>query len=71
MKAVDPQRYQPVSTKRHVLGQVVLCNGCCCGKTDKGRPPVPEAQIKSAWKAQRLNKTVQLRLTRSEGVREA
>ena len=63
MKAVGPQLNQPVSTKRHVLGQVVLCNGCCCGQTDKGRPPVPEAQIKSAWKAQRLNQTIQLTIS--------
>jgi hypothetical protein len=63
VKAVGSQRYQPISTKRHVLGQVVLCYGCCCGQTDKGRPAVPEARIRAAWKSERLNKTVQLTIS--------
>jgi cobaltochelatase CobN len=52
-----------VRTKRRVLGQVVLCVGCCCGQAVKGRPPVPEARIKSAWKAEKLNKTIQLTIS--------
>jgi len=52
-----------VRTKRRVLGQVVLCVGCCCGQTDKGRHTVPAAQIKSAWKAEKLNKTIQLTIS--------
>jgi len=60
---VGSHRHQFVSTKRHVLAQVVLCDGCCCGRTDKGRPPVPQARLKSAWKVERLNKTVQLTIS--------
>jgi len=63
VKAVGSQQDRSVSTKRHVLGQIVLCSGCCCGQTDKGRPQVPAARIKSAWKAEKLNKTVQLTIS--------
>jgi len=52
-----------ISTRRHVLAQVVICKGCCCGQTDRGRPGVPEEQIKSIWKAERLNKTIQLTIS--------
>jgi cobaltochelatase CobN len=57
------QRHEYVETKRHVLGQVVLCIGCCCGRTDKERPDVPEARIKAAWKAEKLNRTIQLTIS--------
>jgi hypothetical protein len=59
-------RSQPgdnVKTKRRVLGQVVLCVGCCCGQTDKGRPPVPDERIKAAWETEKLNKTIQLTIS--------
>ncbi|HUK92097.1 MAG TPA: (2Fe-2S) ferredoxin domain-containing protein [Blastocatellia bacterium] len=49
-----------IKTKRRVLAQVVLCKGCCCGRTDKGRPPLPEERLKAAWKERRLNRTIQL-----------
>lgn len=42
------------------LAQVVLCNGCCCGQTDRGRPPVLIDEMKSIWKAERLDRSVQL-----------
>jgi len=57
------QPAEAVQTKRHVLGQVVLCRGCCCGETDKGRPVVPEARVKSAWKNERLSKRIQLTIS--------
>lgn len=50
----------PVKTKRHVLAQVVVCKGCCCGRTDKGRPSLPEERLKTTWKKERLLKTIQL-----------
>ena len=31
----------PLTTKRLVLGHVSVCQGCCCGNTANGRPPVP------------------------------
>ena len=60
---MSSQSSKAVQTKRQVLGQVVLCVGCCCGQTDKGRPTVPEARIKSAWKAEKLNRTIQLTIS--------
>ncbi len=52
-----------VTTKKTALGQVLLCRGCCCGRDDRGYPPVPVDRIKAAWKAAKLNKTVQLTIS--------
>jgi hypothetical protein len=30
-----------LETKRRVIGQMIVCQGCCCGATDKDRPEVP------------------------------
>jgi len=54
---------QEVKTKRRVLGQLVVCKGCCCGRDDKGRPAVPEERIKAIWKAEKLNRTIQLTIS--------
>lgn len=42
------------------LAQIVLCKGCCCGQTDRGRPPVPVDEFKTIWKAEKLSRSVQL-----------
>ena len=47
-------------TKRKVLGQVVLCKGCCCGRTDRGLPAVPVERIKEIWRREKLNRSIQL-----------
>jgi hypothetical protein len=47
-------------TKRQVLGQVVLCKGCCCGRTDRGLPEVPVGRIKEIWQREKLNRSIQL-----------
>ena len=60
---MSTENVNKITTKRHVLAQVVICKGCCCGQTDKGRPGVPEEQIKSIWKSERLNKTIQLTIS--------
>jgi cobaltochelatase CobN len=60
---MSSQSGEAVQTKRRVLGQVVVCVGCCCGQTDKGRALVPEARIKSAWKAEKLSRTIQLTIS--------
>lgn len=52
-----------VVTKRHVLGQLVICKGCCCGRVDKGRPGLPEERLKTTWKKERLLKTIQLTIS--------
>ena len=47
-------------TKRQVLGQLILCKGCCCGRTDRGLPDVPVARIKQVWEREKLNRSIQL-----------
>ena len=57
-------RHEPLATARgRVLGQVVFCEGCCCGRTDKGFKPVPRDRIKQRWKEEKLNKSVQLTIS--------
>ena len=43
-----------------VLGQVVFCEGCCCGRTENGFPPVPRDWIRHRCKVEKLSKSVQL-----------
>ena len=52
-----------LSTKRRVLGQVVICSGCCCGRTDKGKPAIPQEWLKSSWKQAGLLRTIQLTIS--------
>ena len=41
------QRGEPLVTRRGtVLGRVIFCEGCCCGRTDRGFPPLPKDRIK-------------------------
>jgi len=42
---------------------LLLCKGCCCGKTERGLPAVPVERIKAVWKAEKLNKGVQLTIS--------
>ena len=48
------------TTRRQVRAQLVFCLGCCCGRTDRGRPAVPVERLKQIWKDEKLNRTVQL-----------
>ena len=52
-----------VTTKRLALAQLVFCQGCCCGRTDRGRPELPVEQLKEIWKDEKLNRTVQLTIS--------
>lgn len=52
-----------METARIVHAQVLICQGCCCGRTDRGRPPVPFDWLKAQWKTRKLNKHVQLTLS--------
>src|SRR6266571_4955171 len=47
-------------TRRKPLAQIVLCQGCCCGHTERGLPAVPLDWLKPLWKSEKLNKIVQL-----------
>jgi hypothetical protein len=52
-----------METKRGAVAQVVICQGCCCGKTDKGKPPVPVTELKLKWKGAHLLPKVQLTIS--------
>jgi hypothetical protein len=42
-----------LETKRLVIGQMIVCHGCCCGATQKDRPEgagrVAERRVAEAW----------------------
>ena len=58
---VDDPSARTTRIKSHA--QVLLCKGCCCGKTDRGLPDVPVDRIKATWKAEKLNRGVQLTIS--------
>jgi cobaltochelatase CobN len=52
-----------LETKRQVLAQIFVCNGCCCGRTEKGHPEVPLEWLKAEFKARKLIRNVQLSIS--------
>ncbi len=54
---------EPLTTKIASKAQVLFCVGCCCGRTDRGLPEVPVERIKKIWKAEKLNRVVQLTIS--------
>ena len=56
-----------LTTKRIVIGHLTVCQGCCCGNTENGRPPVPVEWLKKEWRARGLLKRVQLSISGSLG----
>lgn len=56
-------KFSPLETKRKTIGQVLVCVGCCCGRTDRGKPPVPTDWLKSEWKTHKLLKAIQLTIS--------
>lgn len=53
----------PLTTRIQSPAQVLLCKGCCCGRVDRGLPAVPVERIKAIWKAEKLNRAVQLTIS--------
>lgn len=53
----------PLITKRQTLGQLLVCLGCCCGRTDKGIAPVPIDWLKAKWKERKLLRSIQLTIS--------
>ena len=49
-----------LETKRRVIGQMIVCLGCCCGATQKDRPAVPVDWLKEEWRKRGLLKRFQL-----------
>lgn len=52
-----------LATTRTVLGQVLVCVGCCCGRPDKGKPSVPVDRLKTEWKQRKLLRRVHLTIS--------
>jgi (2Fe-2S) ferredoxin len=52
-----------LTAKRLVVAHVTVCQGCCCGNTANGRPPVPVDWLKQEWRARGLLKRVQLTIS--------
>jgi cobaltochelatase CobN len=52
-----------LATRVKSPAQVLFCKGCCCGKTERGLPEVPVERIKAVWKAEKLNRGVQLTIS--------
>lgn len=49
-----------LETKRRVIGQMIVCQGCCCGAIYKDRPEVPVEWLKDEWRRCGLLKRFQL-----------
>jgi cobaltochelatase CobN len=52
-----------MQTKRFLVAQVALCQGCCCGAVEKGNPRVPVEWMKDEWKKRRLKTSIQLTIS--------
>ena len=52
-----------LNTKRRVIGQMIVCQGCCCGATGKDRPEVPVDWLKEEWRRRGLLKRFQLSIS--------
>jgi (2Fe-2S) ferredoxin len=48
---------------RRPLAQLLFCQGCCCGRTDRGKPELPVEKLKAAWAEHKLNRSVQLTIS--------
>jgi cobaltochelatase CobN len=44
-------------------GHLFLCNGCCCGRTDKGFPALPLEDFKAQWKKRGIRRRLHLTIS--------
>ena len=63
MSAETVADVEALATRIRSRAQLLLCKGCCCGRTDRGLPEVPVERIKAVWKAEKLNRGVQLTIS--------
>ena len=56
-----------LTTKRLVIGQVIVCSGCCCGAVSRGKPEVPVDWLKQEWRRRGLLKNLQLTISNCLG----
>ena len=43
-----------------MIPKVTICDGCCCGRVEKGNKPVPLDELKKIWEERNLGKEVKL-----------
>jgi cobaltochelatase CobN len=48
---------------RVLEGHIFVCQGCCCGNTDKGFPQLPLNDFKREWKERSIRRRVHLTIT--------
>jgi cobaltochelatase CobN len=44
-------------------GHLFVCQGCCCGRTDKGFPALPLDEFKRQWKARGIRRRLHLTIS--------
>lgn len=44
-------------------GHLFVCNGCCCGQTEKGFPALPLGEFKRQWKARGIRRRFHLTIS--------
>jgi cobaltochelatase CobN len=44
-------------------GHLFICNGCCCGRTDKGFPELPLEEFKQQWKSRGIRRRLHLTIS--------
>lgn len=44
-------------------GHLFVCQGCCCGRTDKGFPPLPIDDFRKQWKARGIRRRFHLTIS--------
>ena len=54
-------------TESKALPTMLVCDGCCCGRTEKGHNEVPVNQLKSTWKRENLDKKISLKISNCLG----
>lgn len=57
-------RTDGVSTQIRIQdGHLFVCNGCCCGRTDKGFPALPLDEFKQQWKKRGIRRRIHLTIS--------
>ena len=52
-----------LESRRRVIGQVLVCTGCCCGRVERGNPAVPVDWLKRQWRNLGLLKHLHLTIS--------
>jgi cobaltochelatase CobN len=54
---------EEVKKTRVLEGQLLVCQGCCCGNTERGHPALPLDDFKRQWKERGIRLRVHLTVT--------